>query len=540
MRQLARLILILGLVAPLMALCHQAAWSKEPKLPIILRGHAEAVQCVAFSPDGKTLASESVETVKLWDVASGNELATIVIDNYTGLSTCLAFSPDGKTLAWAIGGWGPTAKLWNLTTKKEWASLRGHKDRVDCLAFSPDGKTLASGSSDATVRLWEVATGKERATFRGHTHIVKSVAFSPDGRLVASGSVDSAVKLWDATTGKEKATLKGHRFTVWSVAFSPDGKTLASGSLGDPGRLVDPGRPPSGDLKLWDVATAKERATIRAHEGDISSVVFSPDGRMLASGAGDDTIKLWDPVTGKERATLKGHAEPVECVAFSPDGKTLASASADRTVRLWDLIKLEATRSFGAKNAPLRPPEEIKEGLPQPVLLTARELEGLWADLARDDAARAYQSIWTMVSARKETTAFLKKHLQPVSSPDPQRIARLITDLSNDRSPIREKAMKELGKLGELAEPALRSTLGGKPSLDVRRRLERLLQKLEQPVTDPQQLRSLRAIEVLEHIGSAQARELLQCLAKGATEARLTQEARVSMERLAKRRTLLP
>jgi WD40 repeat protein len=159
--------------------------------------------------------------------------------------------------------------------------------------------------------------------------MVNCLAFSPDGKTLASGSSDATIKLWDVATGKEQATLKGHKAGVICVAFSPDGKTLASGSNRD-----------DTTIKLWDVATGKEQATLKGHKTG-SGVTFSPDGKRLVSwggGARDTgTIKLWDVATGKEQATLWGHRSTVASVAFSPDGNTLASGDNDMTIMLWDV-----------------------------------------------------------------------------------------------------------------------------------------------------------------------------------------------------------
>jgi len=295
-----------------------------------LKGHSKAVVSVSLSPDGKTLASGSYDkTIKLWDVTTGKEIRTI--KGHSKSVRSVSFSPDGKTLA--SGSWDNTIKLWDVTTGKEIRTIKGHSSGVLSVSFSPDGKTLASGSEDKTIKLWDVTTGKEIRSLKGHSSGVLSVSFSPDGKTLASGSQDKTIKLWDVTTGKEIRTIKGHSSGVWSVSFSPDGKTLASGSE-------------DKTIKLWDVTTGKEIRTIKGHSSGVLSVSFSPDGKTLASGSEDNTIKLWDVTTGKEIRSLKGHSSGVLSVSFSPDGKTLASGSQDKTIKLWDVTTGKEIRTL--------------------------------------------------------------------------------------------------------------------------------------------------------------------------------------------------
>jgi hypothetical protein len=470
----------------------------EPMGPTAtLTGHAKRVTSLAVSPDGATLASGSYDrTVQLWDVATGKVRATL--QGHAGEVDCLAFAPDGRTLA--SGSSDETVKLWDPARGRELGTLRGVQGFVRSLAFSPDSRTLASGGQDGTIKLWDAAAAKERTAFAGDKDYVRGLAFTPDGKTLVSASAQRAI-LWDVTTGKQRATLQGRDYVVTSLALSPDGRTLALGNYAD-------------SVQLWEMATCKERATLTGQPGAVYSVAFAPGGRTLACGGGEPALKLWDVLTSKEARTLPGHHSSVHSLTFTPDGRALASGGHDGAVKLWAVSGWDQTEQ---RQPPLSP----------------EALQGRWADLAAEDAKKSFQALGILVAVPRQTVTFLGEQLRP-AVPLTQSLAQWVSDLDDDDFAVREKATEHIRGLGSAAEPALRKALQGRPSLEVRRRVEFLLDHLLKGALTPEQLREVRAVETLEYIATPEAKKVLTHLAEGEPEARLTREAKASLGRLSR------
>jgi hypothetical protein len=286
------------------------------------------------------------------------------------------------------------------------------------------------------------------------------------------------------------------------VIFSPDGRLLAMNRW-------------QKTIPVWEAWTGAQRLLLEGHTESTACLAFSPDGRTLASAGWDETVRLWDLDTGKELRVLKGHRGKVNSLAFAADGRTLASAGDDTTVLFWDVAAVTGRER------------------PRDSRLAPAELEGLWADLAAADGGRAHKAIVRLAAARP-ALALLSERLRPASARDEAQVARLLRSLDSDQYAVRARASRELEQMGEEVRPALEKALArAEGSLELRRRVGQLLERLEVPSGD--RLRKLRALEVLERIGTLPTQQLLKALAAGTPEARVTQEARAALQRLARR-----
>jgi WD40 repeat protein len=300
-------------------------------------GQGGSVHSVAYSPDGKVVATGNVfGEITLYDPVAGKRARDSWV-GHTRMVMQMQFSPDGKMLA--TGGWDTLVKLWDVATGKELHVLKGHTEPITFLAFSADGKMLASGSRDGTARLWDLDHPPETPLLKAHHNGIQPIAFSPDGRYIATGAWDRTACIWDVRNRRLLHTLPPQEWAVLSLAFSPDCRTLATGTA-------------FSHLRLWDVATGRMRRKLWEMPRTVgpnyvrtcNSLLFSPDGKLLVAGYGstnwggrdyEPVLRVWDTATWRPLRTLHGHRHAISALAFSADGKILVTGSYDRTVRFW-------------------------------------------------------------------------------------------------------------------------------------------------------------------------------------------------------------
>jgi WD40 repeat protein len=474
-------------------------WETATGKPLVRHpGPRAGIRFLEFSPDSRRVAAASHEgAIHLFEATTGKLLRR------WQLFGPVAFTPDGRTLL--CGDWsnGKVRSL-DVTTGKEARHFQTHPKGVYQMALSRDGKLLVTAGSDKFLRVWDPTTGRMVSDFGGaQKEYVWYLALSPDGRILASLHDGKIVRLWDTAAGKliAEPTDPGN---YWSVAFSADGTMLATS-------VHSSVNPADHFIRLRDAATGHE---IRRMPGKnvraLEYLAFSPDGRTLISGSQHSRdLYLWEVATGQPRRHFSGHQGPLSCVAFAPDGRLMASGSHDGSVLVWDAAGRRRRLQPGAA-----PPRDD-------------QLDGLWTDLASRETAAAYRAICRLRAAPRQAASLLERHLKPVPHADAKRVTEAIRNLGSAHFTIRSRAMRDLEAEAEAAEPALREALAGKPSEEVRRRIEQLLGRLE----GAEELRRARALEVLEQADSPETRRVLTALARGAPRARLTRTAQAALDR---------
>jgi WD40 repeat protein len=491
---------------------------------------------VGWRPDGKGLWTQSYgKALRQWDSATGKEVdplalpvnvfqATLSADARY-MATAPYFEKAGKILSVAAG-----KKVGEIPPRQPQDMLARPATNM---AFSPDGGLLAVRWERAQqLEVYAAAQGKLlhtlRVTATPREMNVNGVAcrpvmaFSGDGKLLAAYSAPEVLSVWDTATGRPQASLSLTGNTPFAgIAFTPDGRCLAVENN-------------DGGVVLWELATRKQRRVFVANDArrkgpktawapssftilepvaaPSANVAFSPKGSLLVYGAPDGGIHVWHVRTGQELAAFRGHTGVINAFAFTPNGKTLASASADTTVLTWDL------------SAALSKP------LPQR-MFTDAELKTRWGTLASADTQQAFSALCDLTGAPTPTVALLNRQLRPAPALDLATVNRLIADLGDPAFKVRQKATAALLQLDERVVPVIDKALAGKPALDVHRRLEKIRDALTSIALTGETLRVYRAIEVLERIGTPQARQLLQRPAGGAPGAVATTAARKALQR---------
>jgi WD40 repeat protein len=508
---------------------------------------------LVFSADSTRLITSSAEAVCLWDAANGKAIETLppgtvspdglwvarsegknslLISRLTGgkdnrrfqlagKSFGILFSPDSQRLA--CKSEGPDIVLLDLATGKELRRLPGPDSLPSALRFSSDGRFLLVQRQYTSV--WDLSSGKE--VYRGKPEPEPAACgLSPDGKILAElrsvrEQQPARLVLIEVASGRlrREVTFPGDLLTeVFRAGLVPDG-IPAPVFAADGSALAFVGRSDEEHLYVMKM-TARQPLRMSMAPDSIRAIAFSPDARTLATAGKSGMVSLWEVATGQARRLFVRHRGPVGRLAFSPDGHRLASASEDTTVLLWDL----------------KTPQPAA-----PKALAPKDLEALWGDLAGGDAVKGYRAVQILASSGQGAT-FLADRLRPAPPPvNAKRLAELIGDLDSNRYTVRSKATSELEKLGDAAEPALRRALAKAPSLEARRRLDVLLDRCDasRPLAG-ESLREVRAVEALEHQGSAKARQVLETLAGGAADARLTREAQAALRRMKHRPTGLP
>jgi WD40 repeat protein len=516
-----------------------------------LAAHTGSVSEIRAVADGKYLFSRDHNRSLVWDHFAGKLIRRYPDDLPEGEFALHQTNPFDFMMT--VHDASGTLRLRDIVSGRELLKLEGSHgfDRFPWgrLAIARDGKTAALVSKDYYIRIYDLTTGKLRRKFDPEA-VVGNVELSEDGRYMEF----KGPFVLDTHTGKERAD--GQPFTtkprdywtssypeefrkrlsdaklvdargkpidlkwenhVYAIHASPDGRYLALSYTEPNTGKRGFGQRQSGS-GLWDVATGKPLTHLKLKRGTLR---FSADSRLLYNATMEGAIEAWEIVTGHKRLNLQGHLPcEIGCLLFLPDRRTLVSGGADTQVLVWDLTG------------------RAHDGVWRAVQHAPEKQRALWDLLAATDAAQAHRAIWELVADPAGSVSFLAQHLPPAPAANTKLVDRLIDDLNSPVFVTRTRATAQLAKQGEAALPFLRHARKNATSLEQSRRLQPLLDDLERLDLTGDRLRAARAVEVLESIGTAAARKVLENLATGLSEARLTREAQWALRRLQSRREI--
>lgn len=568
---------------------HIRTWNAIEGKPLqVLKGHAGAVVGLQATRDGKNLISSGADaTLRVWETAGRKELRAIPRD--AGDGEALAVSKDGQTIACAGGN--NTIRVFDVKSGQERLAGPGYQAGLTQLALAPDGKSVATVTSTGTITIWDRQTSKPLATWESKHQGDVLLAYTHDGNMLVSASKNDPLRFWQPQTGKEAFQLPGKPGNVvLSLAAAPRGSLIAAGyrsgdvgvwdwqqkrivqqaklgatggahalAFSTDGAILGIGGP--GKVALWDVAAGKEIRVLDSKEGTnpnslptVASLAFASDGKTLAVGCYDTSVRLFNHVNGKQIRSLEGHASVPFSLAFSGDGSILASGSFDKTVRLWEAFSGLTIASLHGHQGPVQSVALTADGRTAfsassdtSVLswdVTGRvqdgaepeklgDLAAAWRDLASEDTALGYRAVWNLAAHGDGSVPYLGKQLYLI---DPKRIDQYFKDLGDGSFNVRKQATVELERYGRWMEGRFKEALVKPPDLEVQRRIEQMMSKLTGGLSlEQERIRVRRVMLILEQVNSAAARQVLQTLVEGAPEVDLQTEARISLERLAKR-----
>jgi WD40 repeat protein len=473
--------------------------SREPTATLAQEAPTVAL---AFTDDGKRLVTVDQEgRVQVWDAATGKEQRQFRVAAPGSLPAVL--STDARRLA--IAATDDRVHVYDVASGKE-SSVCAGRIVPTCMTFDQSGTKLALGLDEGAVCLWDLSEKERLRYLYSRKGRVRSLAFSPDGKRLLGGEAragetenrEPRIRQWLPAAEDEEP--KAWSLRTSRVLFAPDGRSAAA--FGD-----------VQGLRLVESATGRERCHFS--EPRVSTAAFSPDGRFLAWSEADETsLQVRDALTGTTVLVLDGHEASPTLLAFSPNGKRLASASRDFSVLLWDVAHLDAKKPAAQE-------------------LTDKQLRVQWERLLSDDPPTAYAAMAALYRSGPSCVPRMKEHIAAtVERSGGKRVAALIADLDGPVFSQRNKAARELEYLGQVARPALEKALEARPTLELRRRIEQLIEQIDAQPMPKEQLRLLRVVELLERIGTGEAREVLEHLAEENTPTPASQDAQTTLVRM--------